>query len=111
MASTSPHSVDSRQVAAAIQLPSRLRCCWECDLDWELIPPRLKQVGQKLVIAVLCILATSAYALYSNRLATKQLNQSACLPLLFWQDWYLLPATQCHILLWRWRARTGLNLY
>ena len=35
MANTSPHSGDSRQIAAAIQLPSRLWCCWECDLDWE----------------------------------------------------------------------------
>ena len=43
-ASFSPVSGDSKHTASALQLSSRLKCCWKFDFDWTLIPEELKQV-------------------------------------------------------------------
>lgn len=44
MAGVSPHHGDSKQLAAAMQLSPRLQSCWKTDIDWELIPQKLREV-------------------------------------------------------------------
>lgn len=41
----SPMYGESKQAAAAFQLYPRLQKCWERDIDWSLIPEKLKQVS------------------------------------------------------------------
>ena len=44
MVTPSPAFMDTKQQASAVELAARLRQCWDQDLNWEVIPDKLKQV-------------------------------------------------------------------
>ena len=45
MASISSPQPSDKQKAAALQLSSRLKSCWELDIDWTLFPTALTEVN------------------------------------------------------------------
>ena len=49
---SSPQLSESKTKAASLQLCARLESCWEKDIDWNLIPEKLKQIRQCIIYLV-----------------------------------------------------------